>query len=97
MATGAGAVWAIAGDLQYGGDTGPIRLLRIDPATDRVVARIPMRTPAGARFAPVELQIDRDVVWAVGLDGALRIDPRAQRPRPLPAAGGQARRARAAS
>jgi len=75
VATGAGAVWAIAGDLQYGGDTGPVRLLRIDPATNRVVARIPMRTPAGVRFAPVELQIDRGVVWAVGLDGALRIDP----------------------
>jgi PQQ-like domain len=75
VATGAGAVWAIAGDLQYGGDTGPVRLLRIDPSTNRVVARIPMRTPAGARFAPVDLQIDRDVVWALGLDGALRIDP----------------------
>ena len=75
VATGAGAVWAIAGDLQYGGDTGPLRLLRIDPATNRVVARIPMRTPAGARFAPIELQVDREVVWAVGLDGALRIDP----------------------
>jgi sugar lactone lactonase YvrE len=74
VATGAGAVWAIAGDLQYGGDKGPVRLLRIDPATNAVVARIPMRTPAGARFAPVELQIDRGSVWAVGLDGALRID-----------------------
>jgi hypothetical protein len=76
VATGAGAVWAIAGDLQYGGDSGPVRLLRIDPATNRVVARIPMRTPAGARFAPVDLQIDRGVVWAVGVGGALRIDPR---------------------
>lgn len=76
VATGAGAVWAIAGDLEYGGDNGPVRLLRIDPSTDAVVARIPMRTPAGDRFAPVELQIQRGAVWAVGLDGALRVDPR---------------------
>jgi len=75
VAAGAGAVWAIAGDLLYGGDAGPVRLLRIDPATDRVVARILLRTPAGARFAPVDLQIADGAVWAVGLDGALRIDP----------------------
>ncbi len=88
VATGAGAVWAIAGDLQYGGDQGPIRLLRIDPETDRVVARIPMRTPAGAPFAPVDLQIDGDAVWAIGIDGALRIDPRTNLPdRHLPLAG----------
>ena len=47
VATGAGAVWALAGDLLYAGDKGPVRLLRIDPATNRIVARIPMRTPAG--------------------------------------------------
>ena len=88
VATGAGAVWAIAGDLQYGGSQGPIRLLRIDPDTDRVVARIPLRTPADARFAPVELQIDGDAVWAIGIDGALRIDPRTNLPdRYVPLAG----------
>jgi hypothetical protein len=76
VATGAGAVWAIAGDLQYAGGNGPVRMVRIDPASNRVVAHVPMRTPAGARFVPVELQIGRGVVWAVGLDGALRIDPR---------------------
>ncbi len=76
MATGAGAVWALAGDLQYGGDKGPVRLLRIDPATNRVVARIPMRTPAGDGFAPLELRIDQGAVWVVGAAGALRIDPR---------------------
>jgi hypothetical protein len=88
VAAGAGAVWAIAGDLEYGGDKGPVRLLRIDPATNRVVARIAMRTPAGARFVPAELQIDRGVVWAVGLDGALRIDPTRNVPdRYVPLAG----------
>jgi PQQ-like domain len=90
VATGAGAVWAIAGDLQFGGSNGPVRLLRIDPATDRVVARIPMRTPAGARFVPLEVQIDRGAVWAVGLDGALRIDPRRNVPDAyVPLAGGK--------
>jgi hypothetical protein len=76
VATGAGAVWAIAGDLQYSGDKGPVRLLRIDPTTNRVVARIPLRTPAGASFGPVDLQIGGDAVWVVGVGGALRIDPR---------------------
>jgi hypothetical protein len=76
VATGAGAVWALAGDLLYGGDRGPLRLLRIDPATNRVVARIPMLTPAGKPFGPLELQIDHGAVWAVGGAGALRIDPR---------------------
>lgn len=74
VASGAGAVWAIAGDLQYGGDKGPVRLLRIDPHTNRIVARIPMRTPAGKPFAAVDLQTNGGVVWALGLDGALRID-----------------------
>jgi sugar lactone lactonase YvrE len=47
-----------------------------------------MRTPSGARFAPVGLQIDRGVVWAVALDGALRIDPRRNVPdRYVPLAG----------
>jgi sugar lactone lactonase YvrE len=76
VGTGAGAVWALAGDLQYSGDRGPVRLLRIDPATNRVVERIPMRTPAGKSFAPFELQIDQGVVWVVGATGALRVDPR---------------------
>jgi len=75
VVAGAGSVWAIAGDLQYGGDTGPMRLLRIDPETAAVVARIPMRTPAGKRFVPVDVQVDRGAVWAIGLTGALRIDP----------------------
>jgi hypothetical protein len=88
VAAGAGGVWAIAGDLLYGGDAAPVRLLRIDPATDRVVARITLRTPAGERFAPVDLQIADGVVWAVGLDGALRIDPRDNAPdRYVPLAG----------
>ena len=76
VAAGAGAVWALAGDLLYAGDQGPVRLLRIDPATNRVVARIPMSGPAGKRFGPLDLQVDGDAVWVVGAAGALRVDPR---------------------
>ena len=76
VSTGAGAVWALAGDLQFAGSKGPVRLLRIDPATNRVVARIALRPPAGGRFAPIDLQIDRGTVWVIGQSsGALRIDP----------------------
>jgi PQQ-like domain len=75
VGAGAGAVWALAGDLQYGGDKGPVRLLRIDPATNRVVARLPVRAPGGDSLGLVELQIGRGVVWVVGVAGALRIDP----------------------
>jgi outer membrane protein assembly factor BamB len=74
VAAGAGAVWAIAGDLQFT-DGGPVRLLRIDPATNQVVARIPVRSQAGDRIGPVDLQIEDGAVWVVGVSGALRIDP----------------------
>ena len=74
VTTGPDAVWAVAGDLLYSGDAGPVRLLRIDPTTNRVVARVRLRTPAGAPFAPLGVQVDGGVVWAVGLDGAFRID-----------------------
>ena len=59
-----------------------MRLLRIDPRTDRVVARIPMRTGTGARFVPVDVRIVGRAVWAVGLDGVLRVDPRTDSARP---------------
>jgi hypothetical protein len=49
VAAGAGAVWALAGEL-FSGEAGAVRLLRIDPATGRVVARIALRTPAGDGF-----------------------------------------------
>ena len=80
VAAGAGAVWVVAGDLQYGGAEGPVRLLRIDPRTNRVVAHIPMRTGTGARFVPADVRIAGRTVWAVGLDGVLRVDPRTDRP-----------------
>ena len=80
VAAGAGAVWVVAGDLQYGGAEGPVRLLRIDPRTNRVVAHIPMRTSSGARFVPTDVRIVGRTVWAVGLDGVLRVDPRTDAP-----------------
>jgi len=80
VAAGAGAVWVVAGDLQYGGAEGPVRLLRIDPRTNRVVAHIPMRTGTGARFVPVDVRIAGRTVWAVGLDGVLRVDPQTDSP-----------------
>lgn len=82
VATGAGAVWALAGDLLYAADQGPVRLLRIDPATNRVVARIPMRSPAGERFGPLDLQVDGTrcgssawpgrALWRTALPGDVR-------------------------
>jgi streptogramin lyase len=80
VATGAGAVWVLAGDLLYAGDQGPVWLLRIDPATNRVVARVPLRSPAGKRFGPLDLQVDGGRVWVIGAAGALRIDPRRNAP-----------------
>jgi hypothetical protein len=92
---GAGAVWALAGDLLYAGDQGPVRLLRIDPAADRVTARIPMRTPAGGAFGPLDVRVARGGVWVVGAAGALRVDPSrdvADRFVPLGEATGEAAR-----
>jgi PQQ-like domain len=74
VAAGAGAVWALSGDL-FGGEGGATRLLRIDPASNTVVARIPVPTSGGG-FGPADVQIDGDAVWVVGVHGALRIDAR---------------------
>src|SRR4051794_15779122 len=70
VAVGAGAVWALAK-----GST----LLRIDPATDRVTARTPVRAVNGVELAPTLVQVAGGVPWVVGDRGALRIDPRSGR------------------
>lgn len=75
VAAGAGAVWALTGDLQNGGVDGPVRLLRIDPRSNRIVARLPMRNPAGGTFSPQSIQISDREVWVVGDAGALRVNP----------------------
>jgi hypothetical protein len=87
VATGAGAVWALAGDLLYAGDEGPVELLRIDPRTNRVVARIPIRAPGGARISPNGLQVRAGVVLVTGYEATLRIDPRRNVPAALIATG----------
>jgi hypothetical protein len=75
VAAGAGAVWALTGDLQDGTRERPVRLLRIDPHTNRIVARIPMRKPSGGTFSPQSIQIAGGAVWVIGTAGALQVDP----------------------
>ena len=45
-------VWALVGDLLTAGAQGAVELTRIDPRTNRVVARIPMRSPHGRQLRP---------------------------------------------
>ena len=75
VATGAGAVWALSGDLTTGGAAGPLWLSRIDPRTNRVVARIPVGKPSGNPISPLFVQADDKHVWVHGRTGVIRIDP----------------------
>ena len=80
LASGGGALWALQKGSPGAGDGFHGPLLRIDPATNRVTARIALRTPAGRPFAGFEVLATRDHVWVAGSEGgALRIDPRANR------------------
>ena len=54
---------------------GAVDLVRIDPRTNEVVVRIPMRSPGGENFSPLSVAVDRERVWVTGAAGALRIDP----------------------
>jgi outer membrane protein assembly factor BamB len=72
LAVGAGAVWALQSGGGYGrGLRGP--LLRIDPATNNVTARIPM--PA----LGFGLVAGGDTVWIWGPDHLVRLDARTNR------------------
>jgi hypothetical protein len=64
MATGAGALWVVGSD----------EVLRIDPATDRVVARIPVRATGSG---PAAVAVGAGAVWVpVAVPGTLLgIDP----------------------
>ena len=62
-----GELWAIGAD--------ETRLLRIDPATDRVTDRVPLRTPDGRSFPAFQVLASDRAVWAVSGEGALRLDP----------------------
>jgi len=65
---GAGSVWV--------GDQANAILFRIDPKRGDVVARIPLRTPAGDQFVAGGLTYGDRYAWAAGVDGLLRIDLR---------------------
>jgi outer membrane protein assembly factor BamB len=51
-------------------------LIRIDPKSGDVQARIPLRTPHGDQFVPDSWVVAGDKVWFLGVDGLLRIDLR---------------------
>jgi hypothetical protein len=75
---GAGAVWALQSGGGYGrGLRGP--LLRIDPATNRVTARIVLRPPWGEPVLGFGVVTAGDSVWVWGPDDLLRIDARTNR------------------
>jgi outer membrane protein assembly factor BamB len=80
VATGSGAVWALAGDLENGGVKGAVQLLRIDPRRNRVVVGIPLTKPSGGTFSPRAVHIGDDSVWVIGTAGALQIDPASNTP-----------------
>ena len=82
VGAGAGALWA----LQEGPPGKPIHpqpagvqhrgpLLRIDPSTNRVTARIALRTPQGRPVTGIKVLTDGDAVWVSTPEGALQIDP----------------------
>jgi streptogramin lyase len=80
LASGGGALWALQKGSPRAGDKFRGPLLRIDPTTNRVTARIALRTPAGQPFAGFEVVATRDHVWVGGSEGgALRIDPHTNR------------------
>jgi len=72
LATGAGAVWVLARE------DGP-RLLKIDPATNRITARTRVEPPAGSLLLGV--QVLRGAPWVIATGGALEADPRTGRGR----------------
>jgi hypothetical protein len=83
-AAGAGALWVLqegppAAPLHQGPEPAgyPYRgpLLRIDPSTNRVTARIPLRTPEGEPVDGFRVLADGHHVWVTTRKGALRIDP----------------------
>jgi hypothetical protein len=72
---GAGAVWAIA---RAPGTDGGHRVLRIDPATNRITEREPL--PAAQAPIVFDVQIDQGRPWVVTNRGAIGLDPATGRP-----------------
>jgi outer membrane protein assembly factor BamB len=78
LATGAHDVWALESGGAYGlGKRGP--LLRIDPRTEHVRARIPLRTMSGRSVLGFGVEAAGRDVWVWGPRDILRIDERAGR------------------
>jgi putative pyrroloquinoline-quinone binding quinoprotein len=76
LGAGAGAIWAVPRRPSLR----QTRLIRIDPRTNRVVARIPVPSPGGRYplFGAAVLAGPR--VWVVGAMGLLAVDPARNRP-----------------
>jgi streptogramin lyase len=91
VTSGAGTVWVLARDLQNGGVEGPVKLLRIDPHRNRVVAGIPLTKPSGGTLSPQGVHVSDGVVWVIGMAGALQIDPARNAPQRYVPVGGAAR------
>jgi hypothetical protein len=72
---GAGAVWAIA---RAPSSDGGHRVLRIDPAANRITARVPL--PAAQAPLVFDLAIDQGRPWVVTSRGAIGLDPATGRP-----------------
>ena len=80
VAAGAGAVWAapverITHSSAPAAHPSPVTLVRIDPSTNRVAARVTLRAADGSAVRPVDVVARPGVVWAWGRTGALRVDP----------------------
>jgi outer membrane protein assembly factor BamB len=74
--SGAGAVWAIA---RTPSSDGGHRVLRIDPETNRVTARVTL--PAAQAPIVFDLQIVDGLPWVLSNAGAIELDPATARPR----------------
>ena len=53
----------------------PVTLVRIDPRTNRVAARVTLRAADGSTVRPVDVVARPGAVWAWGRTTALRVDP----------------------
>ena len=80
LASGRGAVWVVpAAPIRHSSPAPahprPATLLRIDPRTNRVVARVVLRAPDGSTLRPVDMVAVAGALWVWGEGGAQRIDP----------------------
>ena len=72
---GSGAVWVASGNFFVGDGSEHNKLTRVDAATDRVVAEIPIaaREPEGGAY---RVAVGEGAVWAQGVSGGLfKVDP----------------------